>query len=121
MLVPIPPRNPLWRVQHKARLAPSRLHLDHRLSDWPECWLELRRSCSPHVILHSVKCCCSGATARSGACWRLLGWMVAAVVLSGWLASTLVLWWDTGAIAAARVEKPQLQMEVAELWANRDK
>ena len=33
----------------------------------------------------------------------------------------MVLWWDTGAIAAARVEKPQLQMEVAELRANRDK
>ena len=57
------------------------------------------------------------------ASWRLLGWMVAAVaslVLLGWLASTLVLWWDTGAIAAARVEKRQLQMEVAEMQANRD-
>lgn len=57
------------------------------------------------------------------ASWRLLGWMVAAVaalVLGGWLASALVLWWDTGAIVAARVEKRQLQMEVAELRASRD-
>ena len=30
---------------------------------------------------------------------------VAAVVLGGWLASTLVLWWDTGAIGAARVDE----------------
>ena len=45
------------------------------------------------------------------ASWRLLGWMVAAVallVLGGWLATTLVLWWDTGAIGAARVERRQL-------------
>ena len=57
------------------------------------------------------------------ASWRLLGWMVAAVavlVLGGWLASTLVLWWDTGAIGAARAEKRQLQLEIAELRANRD-
>jgi hypothetical protein len=57
------------------------------------------------------------------ASWRLLGWMtatVAALVLVGWLASTLVLWWDTGAIAAARAEKRQLQAEVAEMQANRD-
>jgi len=57
------------------------------------------------------------------ASWRLLGWMTVAVallVLLGWLASTLVLWWDTGAIAAARVEKRQLQMEVAEMQASRD-
>ncbi len=57
------------------------------------------------------------------ASWRLLGWMVAAMaglVLGGWLASTLVLWWDTGAIGAARVEKRQLQLEVAELRASRD-
>ena len=36
------------------------------------------------------------------ASWWLLGWMVAvvtAVVLFGWLASALVLWWDTVAIA----------------------
>ena len=57
------------------------------------------------------------------ASWRLLGWMAAAVallVLGGWLASTLVLWWDTGAIGAARVEKRQLQLEIAELRASRD-
>ncbi len=57
------------------------------------------------------------------ASWRLLGWMtaaVAALVLAGWLASTGVLWWDTGAIGAARVEKRQLQMELAELRAIRD-
>ncbi len=57
------------------------------------------------------------------ASWRLLGWVLAAVaalVLLGWLASTLVLWWDAGAIAAARAEKRQLQTEVAEMQANRD-
>ncbi len=57
------------------------------------------------------------------ASWRLLGWMAAAVallVLGGWLASTLVLWWDTGAIGAARVERRQLQLEIAELRASRD-
>jgi len=57
------------------------------------------------------------------ASWRLLGWMtaaVAALVLGGWLASTLVLWWDTGAIAAVRAEKRQLQAEVAEMQASRD-
>ena len=57
------------------------------------------------------------------ASWRLLGWMaaaVAALVLLGWLASTLVLWWDAGAIAAARAEKRQLQAEVAEMQAGRD-
>ena len=57
------------------------------------------------------------------ASWRLLGWMVAAVaalVLGGWLATTLVLWWDAGAIGAARVERRQLQLEIAELRASRD-
>ncbi len=57
------------------------------------------------------------------ASWRLLGWMVAAVallVLGGWLAGALVLWWDTGAIAAARAEKTQLAADVAEMQANRD-
>ncbi len=55
------------------------------------------------------------------ASWRLLGWMAAAVaLLGGWLASTLVLWWDTGAIGAARVEGRQLQLEIAELRASRD-
>ena len=57
------------------------------------------------------------------ATWRLLGWVAAAaalLVLGGWLASTLVLWWDTDAIGAARVEKAQLQAEVAEIKANRD-
>ena len=57
------------------------------------------------------------------ASWRLLGWMaaaVAALVLGGWLATTLVLWWDTGAIGAARVERRQLQLEIAELRASRD-
>ncbi len=57
------------------------------------------------------------------ASWRLLGWVMAAVaglVLLGWLASTLVLWWDGSAIAAARVEKAQLAAEVAEMQANRD-
>ena len=57
------------------------------------------------------------------ASWRLLGWMagaVAGLVLGGWLATALVLWWDTGAIAAARAEKARLQAEVAEMQANRD-
>ncbi len=57
------------------------------------------------------------------ASWRLLGWVMAGVaglVLLGWLASTLVLWWDTGTIAAAQVQKAQLQAQVAELQANYD-
>jgi len=57
------------------------------------------------------------------ASWRLLGWVMAGVaglVLLGWLASTLVLWWDTGTIAAAQVQKAQLQAEVAEMQANHD-
>ncbi len=57
------------------------------------------------------------------ASWRLLGWVMAAVaglVLLGWLASTLVLWWDMGTIAAAQVQKAQLQAEMAEMQANHD-
>jgi hypothetical protein len=57
------------------------------------------------------------------ASWWLLGWVMAAVavlVLFGWLASTLVLWWDTGAIGAAQFRKAQLQVEIAEMQANRD-
>jgi len=57
------------------------------------------------------------------ASWRLLGWMaaaVAALVLVGWLASGLVLWWDMGAVAAARAEKWRLQTEVAEMQARWD-
>ena len=57
------------------------------------------------------------------ASWRLLGWVVGAVaglVLLGWLASAAVLWWDTGAIEAAQLEKMRLQSEVAELKANRE-
>ena len=57
------------------------------------------------------------------ASWRLLGWTVAAVallVLGGWLATALVLWWDRGAIQAARAEKARLQAEVAEMQASRD-
>ena len=57
------------------------------------------------------------------ASWRLLGWVMAAVaglVLMGWLASTLVLWWDTGTIGAAQAEKVRLQAEVVEMQANRD-
>ena len=59
----------------------------------------------------------------SWASWRLLAWMMAAVallVLGGWLASTLVLWWDTGTIGAAQLRKAQLQVEIAEMQANRD-
>ncbi len=55
--------------------------------------------------------------------WRLLGWIVAvvaALVLLGWLASSAVLWWDTGAIAAAQLRKAQLENAVAELEANQD-
>ena len=57
------------------------------------------------------------------ASWRLLGWLVAVgavTVVLGWLMSSGVLWWDTGAIQAARAEKAQLQAEVAEMQANRD-
>lgn len=57
------------------------------------------------------------------ASWRLLGWIMAAtaaLVLLGWLASTAVLWWDTGAIGRAQVRKAQLEAEVAELQANRE-
>ncbi len=59
----------------------------------------------------------------SWASWRLLAWMMGAVsllVLFGWLSTTLVLWWDTGAIAAARAQKAQLASEVVEMQANRD-
>ncbi len=55
--------------------------------------------------------------------WRLLGWVVAAaalLVLLGWLASTLVLWWDTGTIGAAQAEKTRLQAEVAAMQATHD-
>jgi len=57
------------------------------------------------------------------ASWRLLGWIMAAMaalVLLGWLASTAVLWWDTGAIGRAQARKAQLEGEVAELQANRE-
>lgn len=57
------------------------------------------------------------------ASWHLLGWIVSVLlglVLVGWLASTAVLWWDTGTITAAQLEKAQLQREVAELRANYD-
>ena len=57
------------------------------------------------------------------ASWRLLGWLVAvgaAAVVLGWLMSSGVLWWDAGAIQAARAEKARLQAEVAEMQANRD-
>jgi len=46
------------------------------------------------------------------ASWRLLAWMIAAetaLVLGGWLATTLVLWWNTGAIVALRVIAPSGQ------------
>ena len=45
---------------------------------------------------------------------------VAGLVLLGWLASTLVLWWDMGTIAAAQLQKAQLQQEVAGLQATQD-
>ncbi len=57
------------------------------------------------------------------ASWRLLGWIVGlgvTLVLAGWLASAAVLWWDMGTIAAAQLEKAQLQREVAELRVNYD-
>ena len=41
-------------------------------------------------------------------------------VVLGWLMSSGVLWWDVGAIQAARAEKARLQAEVAEMQANRD-
>lgn len=54
---------------------------------------------------------------------RLLAWglgALAGLVLLGWLASGVILWWDTKAIAAAHIRKQQLQVEVAELQANSD-
>ncbi len=36
-------------------LHPPAFHLDQRLSDWPECWLELRCPCSPRTVLHPVR------------------------------------------------------------------
>ncbi len=57
------------------------------------------------------------------ASWRLLGWIVAmgaAAAVLGWLMSSGVLWWDTGAIQAARAEKARLQAQVAEMQANYD-
>lgn len=57
------------------------------------------------------------------ASWRLLGWIAAVgavTALVGWLTGGAVLWWDAGAIAAARAEKRRLQAEVAEMQANRD-
>ncbi len=57
------------------------------------------------------------------ASWRLLGWGVAGIavlVLLGWLASSLVLWWDAGAIGAAQLQKAQLEVEIAGLRANQD-
>ena len=55
--------------------------------------------------------------------WRLLGWIVGlglTLVLVGWLTSAALLWWDTRTIAAAQLEKAQLQTEVAGLRANYD-
>jgi hypothetical protein len=54
---------------------------------------------------------------------RLLLWGVSALaslMLLGWLASGIVLWWDTKAIATAHITKQQLQAEVADLQANGD-
>lgn len=54
---------------------------------------------------------------------RVLLWglgALAGLVTLGWLASGIVLWWDTKAIAAAHVAKQQLQAEVEDLRANRD-
>ncbi len=36
-------------------LHPPVFHLDQRLSDWPEYWLELRCPCSPRTVMHPVK------------------------------------------------------------------
>ncbi len=57
------------------------------------------------------------------ASWRLLGWVMAGVaglVLLGWLASTLVLWWDTGRSRRRRCRRRSCRHEVAELQANHD-
>jgi len=57
------------------------------------------------------------------ASWRLLGWVMAVVaglVVLSWLASTLVLWWDSGTIAAAQRRKAQVQAQLAELVANHE-
>lgn len=44
---------------------------------------------------------------------------LAGLLALGWLASGIILWWDTKAIATAHVEKLQLQMDVAQLRATR--
>ena len=57
------------------------------------------------------------------ASWRLLGWMVATVATLGllwWLASSAVLWWDTGAIGRMQVRKVRLEAQVSELQATHD-
>ena len=49
------------------------------------------------------------------ASWRLLGWimaLIAALVLFGWLSSTVIIWWDSGRINT-------LQSQIATLQANR--
>ena len=54
---------------------------------------------------------------------RLFLWglsAVASLMLVSWIISACLLWWDTSAIEAARVEKAQLLASVAELRANRD-
>jgi hypothetical protein len=48
------------------------------------------------------------------ASWRLLGWimaLIAALVLLGWLSSTVLVWWDTKRIST-------LQSQIATLEAN---
>ena len=80
----------------------------------PGIWKLLHAVSQAEAALHQVVLWAS---------WRLLGWVMAGVaglVLLGWLASTLVLWWDNGTIAAAQVEKAQLQQEVAGLQATQD-
>lgn len=34
---------------------PPLFRLDDRLSDWPDCWLEVRCPCSPRVTVSPVK------------------------------------------------------------------
>jgi hypothetical protein len=54
---------------------------------------------------------------------RLLLWgigAIASLLMLGWLASGIILWWDTKAIATAHITKQQLQAEVADLQANGD-
>lgn len=56
----------------------------------------------------------------SWASWRLLGWIIAlmvALVLLGWLATTAVIWWDTGRVSDLQDQIAQLR-DTRDQWVN---